>query len=272
MGEMENPEKEIINYFKSPIYTAAIATKEDFSEISKLINDYVISGDDRSEAIYKRTEEELEFSISNGLFVKIEDDNSKIVAIIGAYPVSYMEGSIEHNLVEIGTLVSILQEKSSNTSMGAPRYWLFDFLIKSAVINVLSLERKKMSIKGKRQDLVFERLICNIQAPLVKHKERLTSEELGWEMLEVAEIHGLNQICSTTVSDEEKAGREKNENKTEKEVFTGKEKNYFQFQARLIPEYANYLSDCIKNGAIRGGSYDDPANEKKAQRHRQSKN
>ena len=230
-------------------YTASFTTKERSREDSQKIFDLIDrngrKGDNsRKQAVYVREKEIVDISISNGLFVKIEDRTGKLVALTGAYPLEPHRldetGSVRHRLVEIGTLVSEPRKADSDGKEKNPQHCFAKFLIESTVLNVLSLAEREIGTGTDRRMMDFDRIICNVQLRLKWLQDLLTSEELGWIKMDELEAGKLDEICAKTVSN--------------KKTFEA-DKHYYQYQTTSTPHYAEYLSGCIKQHEIVGDVY-----------------
>ncbi len=240
-------------------YMASFTTEKDVAEIVALIESKKDLDPSKRDAVYRRKDKILNFTISNGLFVKIArvanndqerellgNKEQRIVAVAGAYLLNLSDegssirmptemaknrGHEKGILVEMGTGLGIPNNDLPNADGKLPKRCFARFLASAVAMNVFRLAGKEVG----GREFNFDKLVCNVQNRKQMNPIRNWLVSLAWEMIECPSQQLIESSSVTTI---------------DRSDFLNRDKLFFELATAKLPLSAKYLLDCYSKSAL----------------------
>jgi len=240
-------------------YKASYTTEKDVEEILAFIEskerELVAS---KSTAVYRRRDEVLVPTISNGLGFKIErhaaneeeykalgNKEKRIMGFTGAYILGVDDNGVQsrvptemakglhtrlHEVAEVGTTLVIPPFDLANTDGNLPKRCFFKLLIAATTLNLFRLAGSEVG----GQQIKFDTVTANVQNRVEMRTVMnwLTNAPLAWQMIERPSVQ-LAQISSETTIDAED--------------YNSRDKFFYELVTSSLPGSAKYVLDCMKS-------------------------
>ncbi|MDD4616308.1 MAG: hypothetical protein PHW76_04220 [Alphaproteobacteria bacterium] len=243
-------------------YGASYTTEADIEEVIKLIDSKGTLDPSKRDAVYRRKDDILEWTIRHGLFVKIyrkatnEEEKAllggkseRIVSIAGGYLLNFDQRILTEAsprdktfpglIAEMGTGLAVHSNDLPNADGECPSRCFCTFIAAAVALRMFQVAGEQLD----GRDCVIDKLITNVQDRPEMRPILDWLLKLGWRVISLPSEHLKSASAATT---------------TDVKDYGNRKKFFLELPTNRLPDIAEYLLTCQENRMLEGDQYPGP--------------